>query len=49
MQLVSEKRGRNGLFVLEFEGLTRTGFSEPTNYVVNLLDQAQGEDRCRIK
>lgn len=30
MQLVSEKRGRNGLLVLGFEGLIRTGFSEAT-------------------
>jgi hypothetical protein len=49
MQLVSEKRGRNGLFVLGFDGLIRTGFSEATNDVVNLLDQAQAEDKYRIK
>jgi len=49
MQLGSEKRGRNGLFVLGFEGLIRTGFSEAANDIVNLLDQAQVEDRCCIK
>jgi hypothetical protein len=49
MQLVSEKRGRNGLFVLGFEGLIITGFSEAANDIVNLLDQARVEDRCRTK
>ena len=48
MQLVFEKRGRRSLFILGFEGLIRTSFNEATNDVVNLVDQAKVEDRCRL-
>jgi hypothetical protein len=48
MQSVSIWKTWKKGFLLGFEGLTRSSFSEANNYVVNLLDQAQVEDRYRV-